>query len=242
VHTIWNCVTIYPMIEIDKTSAKQWGKITSQEGFAPRHINIDCPNNQCKQSLVNAALNWHNYGSFAYAAISCAACEESIRFFLIDPPPANNEIQIDKCRILMIPPQDVDVSFNDEIKRISPAFVTIYTQATKAELLRLDELNGIGYRKALEFLIKDYLIDLHPDKADEIKGKFLGQCIKDYITDQKILDSAERTTWLGNDETHYERRWGDHDIEDLKLLLELTIYWISSELLTRQYTERMSRK
>ena len=41
-------------------------------------------------------------------------------------------------------------------------------------------------------------------------------------------------TWLGKDETHYVRIWNDKDIEDLKMLMQLTVYWISRELLTRK--------
>ena len=46
--------------------------------------------------------------------------------------------------------------FSEEIEKISPAFVNIYNQAYAAEQLQLDEISGVGYRKALEFLIKDY--------------------------------------------------------------------------------------
>ena len=36
-------------------------------------------------------------------------------------------------------------------------FLTIYNQSLSAEDNNLDQIAGIGYRKALEFLIKDYL-------------------------------------------------------------------------------------
>jgi hypothetical protein len=43
---------------------------------------------------------------------------------------------------------------------------------------------------------------------------------------------AQRAVWLGNDETHYERRWEDKDIDDLKRLITLTVNWIHNDLLT----------
>ncbi len=46
--------------------------------------------------------------------------------------------------------------FSTEITSISKNFVTIFNQAKQAESLQLLEIAGPGYRKALEFLIKDY--------------------------------------------------------------------------------------
>ncbi len=46
-------------------------------------------------------------------------------------------------------------SFQENIKLISPSFCNIYAQAKNAEELGLSEICGVGYRKALEFLIKD---------------------------------------------------------------------------------------
>ena len=34
---------------------------------------------------------------------------------------------------------------------------------------------------------------------------------------------------LGDDETHYERRWIDKDLNDLKNLIRLTVNWIANE-------------
>src|SRR5687767_3154472 len=50
---------------------------------------------------------------------------------------------------------------------------------------------------------------------------------------------AKRATWLGNDATHYYRKWEDKDIHDLKNLIELTVLWIESVELTRQHEEDM---
>ena len=114
----------------------------------------------------------------------------------------------------------------EEIKNISPNYVNIYNQSQTAEKYGLDQICGVGYRKALEFLIKDYLIHIHPGNEKEILEKYLGNCIEDYIDDFKLKECAKRATWLGNDETHYLRKWIEKDINDLKILLELTSGWI----------------
>jgi hypothetical protein len=125
------------------------------------------------------------------------------------------------------------------VAKISRNFVNILNQSLAAESHHLDQLVGIGLRKALEFLIKDYCIHKHPDKMDEIEVRPLAQCITDYISDSNIKDCAARATWLGNDETHYTRIWTENDIDDLKILIQLTQNWISNELLTERYRSAM---
>ena len=98
---------------------------------------------------------------------------------------------------------------------------------------------GVGYRKALEFLIKDYLIRKHPKDEAAIKAKPLGRCIDDDVEDPKTKAVAKRATWLGNDETHYRRLWLDKDLSDLKRLIELVLYWIEAEHLTEEAFQSM---
>ena len=124
------------------------------------------------------------------------------------------------------------------IEQASPAFCDIFDQAYAAEQYGLLEICGVGYRKALEFLIKDYLIYRlnEPDdaKAEHIKKKLLGKTISEDIKDERIAKVAARATWLGNDETHYVRKWTDRDVSDLKSLIRLTTRWIEMELETEE--------
>lgn len=129
--------------------------------------------------------------------------------------------------------------FSNEIEETSEMFITIYNQALEAENTALDQLAGMGFRKALEFLVKDYAIATNPDKEEEIKGMFLSSCIKTYLDDENLKACAERAVWLGNDEAHYIRKWEDKDIDDLKTLIRLTINWIESVLLTKKYIDEM---
>jgi hypothetical protein len=127
----------------------------------------------------------------------------------------------------------------EEIKKLSPNFVETFGQSAAAEQYGLNQIAGVGYRKALEFLIKDYCIARHPDKSEEIKGAWLATCIKTYVDDANTKRCAERAVWLGNDETHYVRRWEDKDIGDLKTLIRLTMAWIQNNLLTEKYLSDM---
>jgi hypothetical protein len=130
-------------------------------------------------------------------------------------------------------PLTVETSKSDDtIQKISPDFVSVYREAEEAELRNLRLVCGPGYRKALEFLIKDYVIKLNSDKADEIKKLNLGNCIADFVKNDKINKVAARAVWLGNDETHYLRKWEGKDLQDLKSLIALTVHWIEMEELT----------
>jgi hypothetical protein len=129
--------------------------------------------------------------------------------------------------------------FPDSIRSMSPDFCEIYNEALAAEHYRLIQICGVGYRKSLEFLIKDYVIAKHPNDADRIKNALLGACIETYVTDRNIKEVTKRATWLGNDEAHYERRWLDKDLSDLKRLIDLVLYWIQAEQLTAEAIRSM---
>jgi len=126
------------------------------------------------------------------------------------------------------------------VQGISEDFDIIFTQAVAAQSYELSQIAGVGYRKSLEFLVKDYCISLNPNNAEDIKKMFLGACINEHVDDANIKECARRATWLGNDETHYVRKWGAKDIEDLKILIQLTVGWINNSLLTKQYLDDMN--
>ena len=133
----------------------------------------------------------------------------------------------------------------ESIQKISPTFAEVYNQALVSEAFELSQLTGIGLRKALEFLIKDFAITRIDEDEDEEKKKkeektramFLGPCINEYINDPRLKATAHRASWLGNDETHYTRRWEDKDIKDLKVLIRLTMNWVENVLLTDEYID-----
>jgi len=131
------------------------------------------------------------------------------------------------------------INFSSHIKGVSEAFCSIFSQAHEAEEMGLEMIVGPGYRKALEFLIKDYLISKFPDDATDIAATFLGVCIDKYIKSKKIKDVAKRAVWLGNDETHYERRWGDKDLKNMKSFIELTVNWIKEAIVYQKMMDEM---
>lgn len=132
--------------------------------------------------------------------------------------------------------------FSEVITNISPNFVNIYNQAYAAQQVNLNEICGVGYRKALEFLLKDYVMSsLTGEEAKEkIKRKQLATCIQEDISAINIKEVAKRAVWLGNDETHYVRKWEDKDIHNLIETIKLTIHWIETEEATKRILKEMA--
>jgi hypothetical protein len=129
--------------------------------------------------------------------------------------------------------------FSESINKVSTNFVEIYNQAISAESFNLHQIAGLGLRKAIEFLIKDFAISQNPDDEEKIKELFLGDVIKQYINDPDLKDSAELATWLANDETHYVRRWLNKDIKDVKNLIDIAVNSIDRSFLLAKYRTEM---
>lgn len=68
---------------------------------------------------------------------------------------------------------------------------------------------------------------------------FLDACINKYIDDTRISAAAKRANWIGNDETHFEKRYEDKDINDMKRLLSIVVHRVSMDLELKDYEEEM---
>lgn len=123
--------------------------------------------------------------------------------------------------------------FSSEIAELSPTFVQTYEQAQYAESSGLNQICGIGYRKALEYLVKDYLCHKSPTLEDTIKTELLGNSLR-RIEDSRIQALAKRATWIGNDETHYVRKHEDLNVGDMKTFIKAMVHFIESDLALEQ--------
>ena len=120
--------------------------------------------------------------------------------------------------------------FSDNILVLSPKFCEIYNQSYQAEQNGLLEICGMGYRKALEFLIKDYAIAFNHENEEKIKSQMLSQCIKDNIDNKHIQTLATASAWIGNDETHYCRKHENYNLKSLKSFIHAIVSFINSEI------------
>lgn len=189
----------------------------------------ECP--ICKRSIKPELLKTYGYSdnsSHKYVSMMylCHGCFNTfLAKYYVD---ADNSAELQYCG----PSEHEDRKFDERISEISPQFVKIYNQAKSAEEYGLDEICGIGYRKSLEFLVKDYLCHKNPEDSEQIKTMMLGQVISTKIADDDIKATASRCAWLGNDQTHYVQKFEEYDLDMLKKLLDAVVYWVSMKLMT----------
>lgn len=143
------------------------------------------------------------------------------------------------------------------IDNLSIKFYDVFREATIIDELGFNESSGMIYRKALEFVVKDFFKSLLPDYLDIIEEKTIGQIIfhfydirKDELaikekTDFNTVNEELRTIRLlakkirntfkiGNDFSHYERKLSDFTAKDMKSSIMQIISFIDSLIKERK--------
>lgn len=129
------------------------------------------------------------------------------------------------------PKDEISLNIPEEIKEFSPRFVEIFTQSLKAYRHNYNEIVGVGLRKSIEFLVKDYLIHIKHKDKNKISKMNLGSIFKE-IDDTKLGPLITAITWIGNDETHYICKYEDKTIDDMLKFIYALIHYISIELIS----------
>ena len=142
----------------------------------------------------------------------------------------------------IIYPTKYEIFEDKEIEKFSPMFIKMYNQTLKADEMNLSEIVGLGYRRATEFLVKDYIKNLiKVGEINEItiedveKSYRTSNLIQKYIRDARIKDVAKKFFDLSNDYAHYEKIYTHRDINDLKVLIKLLMYEIKMNMVYREY-------
>lgn len=115
---------------------------------------------------------------------------------------------------------NMDKIFSD-VSIVSPDFYETYRQSSIAELSGLDKICGMGYRRAAEFLVKDFLDafgDIDKSKEEIYKMSFSSAISK--LPNQELKALAKAASWLGNDEAHTFKKWTTYDIQNLKSFIQ----------------------
>lgn len=117
-----------------------------------------------------------------------------------------------------------------DLEIISPDFVKIYSQAMAAKNEGLDSVVGPALRKAIEFLVKDYLFMTGKLTEDQLQTTPLRTCIKDHLNDNDtLLSVADASALIGNDEVHWRKDLISYDLEDMITFSEIAIHIMSSK-------------
>ncbi len=123
----------------------------------------------------------------------------------------------------------IKVRLPENVEKVSPTFVEIYSQATVAESEKLDQIAGVGYRKAAEFLIKDYVISKIQMMRRQSKKYARKSNQRLPFRFSKLQALAKSVAWIGNDETHYVRRHNNKDLQDLKRFILASAQFIAAD-------------
>lgn len=125
-------------------------------------------------------------------------------------------------------------------------FTLTYQQSLEAEAYGLFEIAGMGFRKALEFLVKDIVAlnlksESREEELEKIKDLQLWPVIDKYF-DEDLKGLLQRAAWLGNDQSHYFKIYEEFDIPELKEIIELIISDLDREIRKKRFLELESRK
>jgi hypothetical protein len=120
-------------------------------------------------------------------------------------------------------------------------FIKTYLQSLEAQSNGQDEIAGMGYRKAIEYLVKDWAIQTKPKEKEKILGLWLSGVIKEYF-EGDLKDILERSTWLGNDQTHYNKLFEEYNIDHLKELIGLIMAELDRDFKKRHYIDNIEKK
>lgn len=213
------------------------GEQVSTQTFSIQNTKATCT--QCKTfgslEIVYGRFNTSSAleEEFGKIVLSCPECDTWMNGILHQSW-SNQET----LEVIEINGSEKEAIMDEEILKISPEFPEIFNEAREMERQGFKNA-GIVYRKSLEYLIKDYAISKAPSESGKIKSSPLAAVIKQHISLELLRECAEGATWLGNDETHYQRKHESMDIEDLKKLINLTIHVILAEVYAVMYKDRM---
>jgi hypothetical protein len=126
-------------------------------------------------------------------------------------------------------------------KEESSKFIKTYLQSLEAESNGYDEIAGMGYRKAIEYLVKDWAIKNNPNDKQKILEQWLSANINSYFTGD-LKEILERATWLGNDQTHYKKIFEEYNLNHLKELIDLIMVELDREHKKRHYIENIEKR
>lgn len=207
-------------------------------------FDIDKPNvcPVCNQSgdhlMIGKTINRED--KIVSITLECTMCYELFfAKYYVAPETIRNSSHINPVITMLIvvyPYKKHESNLPEEMTSLFPDFEEIYIQALSAESHGLNLITGIAYRKSLEFLVKQFLIERFPSEEQNIRSEFLGKSIKriEYPLIQRLATAA---TWLGNDEGHFTRKHENHDVSDMKKFILALCHLVVAEKVAEEAAE-----
>lgn len=208
-------------------------KIFLKENDSDFKIHVDIPDicPRCGRDLVPSPL-YLGHIPFAKTALNymavviCPQCNKPVYIDICSPDRSCGSFQ-EGTVIGCYPPIQI-FDLPKGIGNLYPDFCTIYNQAAVSEARGLSEIYGMAYRRALEFLVKQYALKAFPDSAEAIKSETLMKTIN-RIDNPRIQALAKASAWLGNDQTHLQVKHPEYTVNDIKAFIKSLCYYILME-------------
>lgn len=169
------------------------------------------------------------YDSGRFAQVNAFRCPKCKKAFLVV-----SEIDGAKDPVLkaFIPVFSPVVTYPG-LDRMSPAFSKIHQEAYRAFQMGMYRIAGLGFRTALEILLKDFAISELKAAEEKVAPMKLNDVIKEYYKQMDSDDLARGVQLLGNDCTHYINKHEDVSPETIE-----TFYRYFATLLNAKYESR----
>ena len=193
-----------------------------------------CPHCGLHMEVLTTERNAVNFGNTNMEMVltvvyKCASVGCSRAFFSVYRATAqgNSPVNFSTETILSYPEYCADNIVSD-IKDIAPTAMKIYGQAMAAKARGMDELVGMGIRKAIDSLLYEVGKVFYPEESEfnESPKTTLKQRIDKYVESKRLKDLVEACVWLGNDFTHPIQRHRFKDTELLEKLMLALLYHV----------------
>ena len=104
---------------------------------------------------------------------------------------------------------------------VQTRFIKTYLQSLIAENDGLNEIAGMGYRKAIEYLVKDWAIQENPEESQEINKLWLSAVIEKYY-DNKLFE--------------------EYDVDVLKELIDLIMVELDRKFKLKHFNSTIQKR
>lgn len=215
--------------------------IVIQDGDENHTLRIELPNTCgiCHIDFVPDFLVgfFGNYGHQSLtieAVFQCLICRSLMIAYYNR---RNNRVPFKLQKV--VPYKHKEIIIDPEITKLSPSFVELYKQLFKAEYEGLNLLLGVGYRIALEHLVKDYLVYLEPKNKEIINSRSLYRNISK-IDNQNIRELSRKVSWINADEIQLTKKWDKKDIDDLKKLVKLISSFVTMDIKLKKQLDNLN--
>lgn len=125
--------------------------------------------------------------------------------------------------------------FSEFICDLSPRFVSLFHEAERVASCGEVEAAGCTYRKSLEVLVYDYVLqrDEH-ESIESLNKKSLSQIISDYVEFDDFKTVLRGAVALGNDNIHVHVKHPEYGLDDLKQLILTVVSYFDFEHMVKK--------